>query len=84
MLFTVCLTSPVIDCWTESWMEVSASIKVKDVGALMCASVPLSPAVTSCVCVWRYRVVLGVSPEVLVLPAAVCGPDGVQRGRGLV
>lgn len=31
-----------------------------------------------------HRVVLGVSPEALVLPAAVGGPESVQRGRGLV
>lgn len=32
----------------------------------------------------RFRVVLGVSAEALVLPAAVGGPDPVQRGCGLV
>lgn len=31
-----------------------------------------------------HRVVLGVPPEALVLPAAVGAPDPVQRGRGLV
>lgn len=33
---------------------------------------------------FRLRVVLGVSPEALVPPAALGGSDPVQRGRGLV
>lgn len=38
----------------------------------------------SCGLMWVHRVVLGVPPEALVLPAAVRGADPVQRGRGLV
>lgn len=34
--------------------------------------------------IWTHRMVLGVSPEVLVLSPAVCDPDPLQRGRGLV
>ena len=46
------------------------------------ASVPLSLAWCYYVCL--YRVALGVSPEALVLSAAVGGSDPVQCGRGLV
>lgn len=74
---------------TQSPISVTCLLTLKIV--VMCGLCQLCIITGNCsshIClhifIWFNRVVLGVSPEALVLSASVCCPDSVQRGRGLV